>query len=111
MDFFCQILLGSQALLPPTSPETLARALGRLGVPVFCGGMARGLLGPRHPLAVRQNRRDALRDADLIVLAGFYLLMERKNLYFIVKNKNTKNKEKVKYFIVKNQNKKKKNYS
>jgi acetolactate synthase-1/2/3 large subunit len=32
--------------------------------------MARGLLGPRHPLQSRHRRTEALREADLVILAG-----------------------------------------
>ena len=32
--------------------------------------MSRGLLGRRSQLHIRQKRRDALRDADVVVLAG-----------------------------------------
>ncbi|XP_058717774.1 2-hydroxyacyl-CoA lyase 2 isoform X2 [Poecile atricapillus] len=64
------VLVGSQALLPPTPAEELRSALLSLGVPCYLGGAARGLLPPECPLLLRQNRRDALRDADLVLLAG-----------------------------------------
>uniref|UniRef100_A0A8U7P872 2-hydroxyacyl-CoA lyase 2 n=1 Tax=Corvus moneduloides TaxID=1196302 RepID=A0A8U7P872_CORMO len=64
------VLVGSQALLPPTPAEELRSALESLGVPCYLGGAARGLLSPECPLLLRQNRRDALRDADLVLLAG-----------------------------------------
>ncbi|XP_075857611.1 2-hydroxyacyl-CoA lyase 2 [Microcebus murinus] len=64
------MVLGSQALLPPTPACTLQTAVETLGVPCFLGGMARGLLGRNHPLHIRQNRSAALRKADVIVLAG-----------------------------------------
>lgn len=35
-------------------------------------GMARGLLGRNHQLGFRHARRTALREADLIILAGIY---------------------------------------
>ena len=41
-----------------------------MGVPCFLGGMTRGLLGRNSPLHIRQKRREALRDADLVILAG-----------------------------------------
>ncbi|XP_067170738.1 2-hydroxyacyl-CoA lyase 2 isoform X1 [Apteryx mantelli] len=64
------VLLGSQATLPPTPVEELRAALEALGLPCYLGGMARGLLGKASALHVRQNRRDALRQADLVILAG-----------------------------------------
>jgi len=41
-----------------------------LGVPVYLSGMARGLLGPEHPLLLRHQRREALRQSDCVLLAG-----------------------------------------
>ncbi|XP_076139015.1 2-hydroxyacyl-CoA lyase 2 [Alosa pseudoharengus] len=64
------ILLGSQATLPPTPTEDIRKALEALGIPCFLGGMSRGMLGKDSPIHIRQNRRDALKDADLVVLAG-----------------------------------------
>lgn len=43
-----------------------------LGVPCFLGGMARGLLGRNSNLHIRQRRRDALKEADLVILAGIF---------------------------------------
>ena len=39
-------------------------------MPVYLSGMARGLLGPQHPLQMRHARRNALREADCVLLAG-----------------------------------------
>uniref|UniRef100_A0A8C0Y2N0 2-hydroxyacyl-CoA lyase 2 n=1 Tax=Cyprinus carpio carpio TaxID=630221 RepID=A0A8C0Y2N0_CYPCA len=64
------ILLGSQATLPPTPADDVRKALESLGIPCFLGGMSRGMLGKNSPLHIRQNRRDALKDADLVLLAG-----------------------------------------
>jgi len=64
------LLVGSQALLEPGDVTGVARAIERLGVPVYLAGMTRGLLGPDHPLQLRHGRRNALRDADLVILAG-----------------------------------------
>ncbi|ELV13690.1 Acetolactate synthase-like protein [Tupaia chinensis] len=64
------IVLGSQALLPPTPADKLRTAVETLGVPCFLGGMARGLLGRNHPLHIRQNRSTALKKADVVILAG-----------------------------------------
>ena len=48
----------------------LRKALETLGIPCFLGGMSRGMLGKDSPIHIRQNRRDALKEADLVVLAG-----------------------------------------
>jgi thiamine pyrophosphate-dependent acetolactate synthase large subunit-like protein len=39
-------------------------------MPVYLSGMARGLLGRAHPLQMRHARRQALREADCVMLAG-----------------------------------------
>ena len=39
-------------------------------VPLVVNGMARGMLPPGHPLFVNRARREALRDADVVVLVG-----------------------------------------
>uniref|UniRef100_A0A672IW88 2-hydroxyacyl-CoA lyase 2 n=1 Tax=Salarias fasciatus TaxID=181472 RepID=A0A672IW88_SALFA len=64
------ILLGSQATLPPTPVDNIRQALEDLGIPCFLGGMSRGMLGKNSPIHIRQNRRDALKEADVVLLAG-----------------------------------------
>jgi acetolactate synthase-like protein len=64
------LLVGSQALLSPGEAPRLTEAVAALGVPVYLSGMARGLLGADHPLQLRHRRREALREADLVILAG-----------------------------------------
>jgi thiamine pyrophosphate-dependent acetolactate synthase large subunit-like protein len=67
------LVLGGQVLLSsPTreKAEELAKAIASLGAPVYLAGGARGLLGPGHPLQLRHKRREALREADLVLLAG-----------------------------------------
>jgi thiamine pyrophosphate-dependent acetolactate synthase large subunit-like protein len=64
------LMVGSQALLDPGEVAELASAVESLGIPVFLTGMARGLLGRGHRLQIRHQRRQALRRADLVILAG-----------------------------------------
>lgn len=64
------LLVGSQATLEARRVDQVAAAVERLGIPTYLSGMARGLLGERHPLHCRHARRRALRGADLVVLAG-----------------------------------------
>ena len=64
------MVVGSQALLRAGAASAIADAVGRLGIPVYLSGMARGLLGPAHPLLLRHQRREALRAADCVLLAG-----------------------------------------
>ncbi|CAM9861217.1 unnamed protein product [Lampetra planeri] len=63
-------LLGSQATLPPVPANQIRETLEHLGIPCFLGGMARGMLGRDSPIHIRQNRRDALKEADLVILLG-----------------------------------------
>ncbi|KAM5141060.1 2-hydroxyacyl-CoA lyase 2 [Mantella aurantiaca] len=63
-------ILGSQVTLPPTPVDKLRQALESLGIPCFLGGMARGMLGRDSPIHIRQNRREALKEADVVILAG-----------------------------------------
>jgi acetolactate synthase-like protein len=64
------LVVGSQALLEAGAAAELARAVERIGAPVYLSGGARGLLGRAHPLLMRHQRRAALREADLVLLAG-----------------------------------------
>jgi acetolactate synthase-1/2/3 large subunit len=64
------MLVGSQSVLDSPSAEALARAIEHLGVPVYFSGMARGLLGAEHYLLHRHKRREALKEADTVILAG-----------------------------------------
>jgi acetolactate synthase-1/2/3 large subunit len=64
------LVIGSQAVVVAEEAAQLAEAVGRLGIPVYLSGMARGLLGRDHPLQMRHQRRQALREADCVLLAG-----------------------------------------
>jgi hypothetical protein len=44
--------MGSQSTLPPVKSEELVRAINRLGIPCYLGGMSRGLLGAKSDLQV-----------------------------------------------------------
>ncbi len=59
------LVVGSQA----SSPK-VAQAIDLLGIPVYLSGMSRGLLGTAHRLQMRHRRKEALRRADLVILAG-----------------------------------------
>jgi len=64
------LVVGSQALVESSQADAVAAAVERLGIPVYLSGMARGLMGLSHPLHRRHQRRKALREADLVLLAG-----------------------------------------
>lgn len=64
------LIVGSQATLDAPLVAEVAAALARIGAPVYLSGMARGLLGRDHPLQLRHKRREALKEADFVLLAG-----------------------------------------
>lgn len=64
------MLIGSGAMMTPQKAEKLANAIEQLGIPVYLSGMARGLLGKNNRLQMRHNRKQAIRQSDLIILAG-----------------------------------------
>ena len=64
------LVVGSQALVDAQQAGAIADAIERLGIPVYLSGMARGLLGAAHPLHRRHQRRKALKEADVVLLAG-----------------------------------------
>jgi thiamine pyrophosphate-dependent acetolactate synthase large subunit-like protein len=64
------ILIGSGSLNNAQHAESLAASVNKMGIPVYLSGMARGLLGRHNLLQKRHNRKQALKQADLIILAG-----------------------------------------
>ena len=64
------MVIGSQAVVQSGEADALAAAVRRLGIPVYLSGMARGLLGRDGVLQMRHQRRNALREADCVLLAG-----------------------------------------
>ena len=67
------LVIGSQALvnLTPVQADELAAAVTAMGIPTFLGGSARGLLGHRSEIQFRHKRSEALREADVVLVAGF----------------------------------------
>lgn len=64
------MLVGSGAMMNPQNAQALATAVSQLGVPVYLSGMGRGLLGKESALQIRHHRKEAIKAADLIILAG-----------------------------------------
>lgn len=64
------MLVGSGAMMNPQKANELAAAVTKLGIPVYLSGMGRGLLGKDSSLQMRHNRKDAIKESDLIILAG-----------------------------------------
>ena len=64
------MVIGSQGAECATEIDALADAVRAIGVPVYLAGMARGLLGASAAQQVRHHRKEALREADLVLLCG-----------------------------------------
>lgn len=64
------MILGSGAIMAPQKADELAEAVKRLGIPVYLSGMGRGLLGKESDLQMRHKRKEAIKESDLIILAG-----------------------------------------
>lgn len=64
------ILLGSQSVLPPVQAEALRKTIQSIGIPCFLGGMSRGLLGANSEIQMRQDRKMALKEADVVIMGG-----------------------------------------
>jgi acetolactate synthase-like protein len=65
------LVVGSQTMVNCRDPGPLAQAIETLGIPTWLGGVSRGLLGPDSPIQFRHARGKALKDADVVVVAGF----------------------------------------
>jgi acetolactate synthase-1/2/3 large subunit len=65
------LVIGSQALVNCRDAGPIADAVQALGVPTWLGGMARGLLGRYSDIQFRHQRSAALKEADLVLVAGF----------------------------------------
>jgi acetolactate synthase-like protein len=64
------MIVGSSCVNVPTQCAAVAEALRTIGVPVWLSGGARGLLGANDSVLLRHKRSDALKSADVVVLAG-----------------------------------------
>ncbi len=67
------LVLGSQTLVNMTDERAneLAESITALGIPTFLGGMSRGLLGADSDIQFRHKRTNALKEADVVIIAGF----------------------------------------
>ncbi len=67
------LVVGNQAMvnMTPARAAELADAVRKLGIPTFLGGSARGLLGRHSDIQFRHKRSAALKEADVVLVAGF----------------------------------------
>jgi len=64
------LLIGSQAMQNPDQAKTLSDAVKTMNIPTYVSGMARGLLSESGLPIYRHARKQALQEADLVILAG-----------------------------------------
>lgn len=65
------LVIGSQTMVNCRDAGPIAQAVEALGIPVWLGGMSRGLLGRSSPLQFRHARGKALKEADVVLVCGF----------------------------------------
>jgi acetolactate synthase-1/2/3 large subunit len=65
------LVVGAQTLTRASEANAVAAAIRRLGIPTWLGGTARGLLGAHDAVQYRHNRGKALKQSDLVIVAGF----------------------------------------
>lgn len=64
------LVASNQVLNQPGLAEETAAAIRLLGIPTWLTGGARGLLGRHDPIQFRHKRKEALKEADVVILAG-----------------------------------------
>ncbi|HOO71711.1 MAG TPA: thiamine pyrophosphate-binding protein [Spirochaetota bacterium] len=64
------LIIGSQAMIDAEAAGKLPDAVEKLGAPFYLTGMARGLMGKNHQMQLLHHRKESLREADLLILAG-----------------------------------------
>jgi acetolactate synthase-1/2/3 large subunit len=71
VDKVASLLRAAERLANCCDAAPVADAVQALGVPTWLGGMARGLLGRYSDIQFRHKRTAALKEADLVIVAGF----------------------------------------
>lgn len=64
------VLVGGTSIWWDDAVEPLERLATRSGIPVYLNGMGRGCLPPDHPSALHLSRKEALAEADVVVVVG-----------------------------------------
>lgn len=65
------LVVGASTLVRAQEADAVAASVRALGLPVWLGGGARGLLGTDDPIQFRHKRGAALKKADLVIVCGF----------------------------------------
>jgi acetolactate synthase-1/2/3 large subunit len=64
------VLLGGSSVWSDDAAGALARLAEATGIPVYLNGMGRGCLPPDHPSFFQASRKEALAQADVVVVVG-----------------------------------------
>jgi acetolactate synthase-1/2/3 large subunit len=64
------VLLGGGSVWWDGAAEALAELAEATGVPIYLNGMGRGCLPPDHPSFFQSSRKEALAEADVVVVVG-----------------------------------------
>lgn len=64
------VLLGGSSIWWDDAVEPLGRLAERSGIPVYLNGMGRGCLPPDHPSFFQGSRKEALAQADVVLVVG-----------------------------------------
>src|SRR5512142_1537248 len=63
-------MLGGGSVWWDGAAEVLARLADATGIPVYLNGMGRGCLPPEHPSFFQASRKEALGEADVVLVVG-----------------------------------------
>jgi acetolactate synthase-1/2/3 large subunit len=64
------VLLGGSSVWWDGAVDALRRLADRTGIPVYLNGMGRGCLPPDHPSFLQLSRKEALAQADVVLVVG-----------------------------------------
>jgi acetolactate synthase-1/2/3 large subunit len=64
------VLVGGSSIWWDDAVEALERLASRSGIPVYLNGMGRGCLAPDHPSFLQGSRKEALAQADVVLVVG-----------------------------------------
>jgi len=64
------VILGGSSIWWNDAPEVLGRFVTRSGIPTYLNGMGRGCLPPDHPAFFQHSRKEALGEADAVLVLG-----------------------------------------
>jgi acetolactate synthase-1/2/3 large subunit len=64
------VILGGSSVWWDDAPAALDALARRTGIPVYLNGMGRGCLPPDHPCFFQHTRKEALGEADVVLVVG-----------------------------------------